>query len=83
MKKDSLVYALGQVDDQYIMESAPNVVNKTRKYSLKWGTIAACLMLAVILGASVAVAAGILNPLFSYFQDHFNSPSHHSNVCNF
>lgn len=68
MKKDSLAYALGQVDDQYIMEAAPNAANKTRKYGLKWGTIAACLMLAVILGASVAVAVRILNPLFSYFQ---------------
>lgn len=68
MKKDSLAYALGQVDDQYIMEAAPNAGNKTRKYSLKWGTIAACLTLAVILGASVAVATGMLNPLFSYFH---------------
>jgi len=68
MKNDSLAYALGQVDDQYIMEAIPNAGNKIRKYGLKWGTIVACLTLAVILGASVAIAAGLLDPLFSYFQ---------------
>lgn len=68
MNRENIAYALGQVDEEYIVEAASSTTVKVRKYRRKWGAIAACLALAVILGASVAVATGMLDPLFSYFQ---------------
>ena len=68
MKKDSIAYALGQVDEKYIMEAVSKTGMKMRRRSTKWGIIAASLILTVVLGATAAVSAGLLNPLFSYFQ---------------
>ena len=68
MNKENIAYALGQVDEKYIVEAASSTTVKVRKYRRKWGAIAACLTLAVILVASVAAATGMLDPLFSYFQ---------------
>ena len=68
MNRENIAYALGQVDEKYIVEAASSTTVKVRKYRRKWGAIAACLTLAVILGASVAVATGMLDPLFSYIQ---------------
>ena len=68
MNRENIAYALGQVDEEYIVEAASSTTMKVRKYRSKWGAIAACLTLTVILVASVAAATGMLDPILSYFQ---------------
>ena len=68
MNRENIAYALGQVDEEYIVEAASSTTVKVRKYRSKWGAIAACLTLTVILVASVAAATGMLDPILSYFQ---------------
>ena len=69
MNKDSLAYALGQVDARYILEAYPLESETTcKRRQRRWGMIVACLILTILLVAVVAVASGILDPLASYVQ---------------
>ena len=66
MKEHRIADALGQVDQRYILEAAPEEGVRPRR--VRWGILAACLTLAVALGASAAFAAGLLDPLGTYFE---------------
>lgn len=50
MKSEVILDAIGKADDKYIEEAAPKE-KKVKKFRwMKWGTIAACLALAVYVG---------------------------------
>ena len=66
MKEHQIADALGGVEPRYILEAAPEEGARPRR--VRWGMVAACLALALILGASAAFAAGLLDPLGSYFE---------------
>ena len=66
MRNDSIAYALGYVDAQYILEAEENAV-PARRSRIRWVLIAACLILAALLAATVAIATGILDPLLAYY----------------
>ncbi len=52
MKRETLLYAIGGISDQYIAEAAPEAKKKKKPLWIKWGAAAACLSLAV-LGATL------------------------------
>ena len=66
MREEKIAYALGQIDPQYILEAAPRPQSVRRRF--RWAAVAACLVLAVVLAASAAVATGLLDSLRAYFQ---------------
>ena len=65
-QEERLAYALGQVDQRFLAEAAPE--ERMRPRRIRRGVWAACLALALILGASAVFAAGLLDPLGSYFE---------------
>lgn len=65
-QEERLAYALGQVDPRYLLEAAPE--EGARPRPVRWRGLAACLALALVLGASAAFAAGLLDPLGAYFE---------------
>lgn len=66
MRNDSLAYALGNVDPQYILEAEEAL--PVRRSRIRVALIAACLILAVLLAATVAIASGVLDPLLAYYM---------------
>ena len=66
MRNDSLAYALGNVDPQYILEAEEAL--PVRRSRVRVALIAACLILAVLLAATVAIASGVLDPLLAYYM---------------
>lgn len=67
MTKHHLADALSDISPQYILEAAPEEVRR-RPRRFRWSMAAACLALAALLGATAAFAAGVLDPLGSYFE---------------
>lgn len=61
MSSERLLNALGKVDEELIIEAAPeNAPKKAKKYSwIKWGALAACACLVVGIGA-IAISGGDL-----------------------
>ncbi len=59
MSSERLLNALGKVDEELIIEAAPeNAPKKAKKYSwIKWGALAACACLVVGIGA-IAISGG-------------------------
>lgn len=68
MKEQRIADALGGVDPRFVLEAAPEERESRRHRRVRWGALAACLALAVALGATAALAAGVLDPLQSYFE---------------
>ncbi len=56
MKERRLLYALGQVDKEYI-EEASHSQQRKKPYWLKWGAMAACLAMLVIAGSLISQIA--------------------------
>lgn len=67
MKEHQIADALGRVEERYIAEAAPEQGGRSRPRPFRWGMAAACLALVAVLGVSAAFAAGLLDPLQSYF----------------
>lgn len=65
MKNHRILNALEQIDEKYIEEAAPNLNSKPQKKTIastwiKWGSVAACATIAVIIGIShLAIPAPI------------------------
>ncbi len=48
MKKQELLYAIGGIDDKFIRIAAPVMKNGTKRYIVRWFTVAACLCLILV-----------------------------------
>ena len=64
MKKERLLDAFGQIDEEFIEEADPEKKKKAKKKSnkntwVKWGAMAACLCL--IVGVFVPLANSLFN----------------------
>ena len=56
MKEQRIADALGGVDPRFVLEAAPEERESRRHRRVRWGALAACLALAVALGATAALA---------------------------
>ncbi len=81
MKNDRLLNAMGQIDEQYILEAAPNKngleprkqkmkTNRRTTFFRKPAAVAAALVLCVCLSGVTAIAA--TGGLHGYFEDVLN-----------
>lgn len=74
MKNERLLNILGEIDDRHIAEAAPAAsISRRRPLWLKWGTVAACVLLLITacFGTFSAVAeAEEYNAAVRFFDDH-------------
>lgn len=71
MKNEKLLYAIGQIDDDYITDAEPKEKKTNKSIWLKCGAVAACLALALGLGI----------PLLTGDNGEIELPSSTGNIC--